>query len=183
MVAIAYFTLVDNQQSRGYVHLFHGDLDAAAADFEAVRPRSERLGNGFHLGFDGAGRAWVALARGDPTSAVTAARVGQRAARRTGESNSDAAATFILCFALADLGRPDEGLGELAVGEELFARRPGWLTEVAMAAARPYVLSAVEAPSGKVRPVEFVAAARVSSRTIDATQRQRAGLQPAPSVT
>jgi predicted ATPase/class 3 adenylate cyclase/DNA-binding CsgD family transcriptional regulator len=133
------FTVVDNRHNRGYLHLFHGDLAASAADFDAVRPVAEQLGNGFHLGFDGCGRGLIALARGDPAAAVDVARAAQAAARRTGESNSDAAATFVLCFGLADLGRPREALQVLASAEDLFARRPGWLTEMGMAAARAYV--------------------------------------------
>ena len=148
-VALAYeagddFALVDNHQSRGYVHLFSGDIEAAAADFEAVRPIAERLGNGFHLGFDGGGRGLIAKIRGDLAGAVAIARSGQRAARRTGESNSDAAATWVLCMALTDHGRPSEALEELAVADELFARRPGWLTELAMSGARAHILSSIE---------------------------------------
>ncbi len=148
-VALAYeagddFALVDNHQSRGYVYLFSGDVEAAAADFEAVRPIAERLGNGFHLGFDGCGRGLIASIRGELASAVAIARSGQRAARRTGESNSDAAATWALCLALTDHGRPLEALDELAVADELFARRPGWITELAMSAARAHVLSSID---------------------------------------
>ena len=148
-VALAYeaaddFALIDNHQSRGYVHLFSGDVEAAAADFEAVRPIAERLGNGFHLGFDGCGRSLIASIRGELTSAVAIARSGQRAARRTGESNSDAAATWALCMALSDYGRPFEALDELAVADELFVRRPGWITELAMSAARAHVLSSID---------------------------------------
>jgi len=137
------FTLIDNRHNRGYLHLFRGDLVASAADFEAVRPIAEWLGNGFHLGFDGCGRGLIALTRGDPATAVAVARAGQTAARRTGESNSDAGATFVLCFGLSDLGRRDEALQVLADAEELFARRPGWLTRMAMFAARAYLLSSV----------------------------------------
>jgi ATP/maltotriose-dependent transcriptional regulator MalT len=61
-----------------------------------------------------------------------------------GESNSDASATFVLCLAFADNGRPEEALHELAVADELFARRPGQLTEVSLASARAYLLSFVE---------------------------------------
>jgi len=138
------FTLVDCRQNRAYVHLFQGNLAASAADFEAARPIAARLGNGFSLGWDGMGRALIALARGDPAGAVTLARAGQAAARRTGESSSDVGATFVLCFGLADHGRPVEALRELADGEELCSRRPGFLTEVGIAAARAHVLSSVE---------------------------------------
>ena len=139
-----YFTQIDNRHNRGYIHLVRGNLAASAADFDAVRPIAQRLGNGWHLGYDGHARAVIALAGGDPAAAVAVARAGQDAARRTGESSSDAAATWALCNGLADHGRPDEALRELARGEELFARRPGWLTEAAMAGARAYVLSSVE---------------------------------------
>jgi DNA-binding CsgD family transcriptional regulator len=138
------FTRVDNRHDRGFVHLFHGNLAAAAADFDAVRPTAELLGNGFHLGYDGSGRALIALAGGDPASAVSLARAGQAAARRTEESNADAAVTFVLCFGLADHGRPVEALRELTGAEELFARRPGFATEILISAARAYVLSSVE---------------------------------------
>ena len=138
------FTLVDCRQNRAYVHLFHGNLAASAADFEAARPIAARLGNGFSLGWDGLGRALIALAGGDPAGAVSLARAGQAAARRTGESSSDAGATFVLCFGLADHGRPVEALRELTDGEELCGRRPGFFTEIGIAAARAYVLSSVE---------------------------------------
>ena len=138
------FTRVDNRHNRGYVHLFRGNLAASAADFDAVRPIAQRLGNGWHLGYDGNARALIALAGGDPADAVAASRAGQAAARRTGESISDACATWTLCTGLADLGRSAEALRELAIGEELFARRPGFCTEAAIASTRAYVLSSVE---------------------------------------
>ena len=138
------FSLVDNRHNRGFVHLFHGNLAASAADFEAARPVAARLGNGFHLAFDGMGRALIALAGGNPAGAVSVARAGQAAARRTGESNSDAGVTFVLCFGLADHGRPAEALRELTDGEERFARRPGFMTDMAIAAAQAYVLSSVD---------------------------------------
>ena len=137
------FTHVDNRHNRGTVQLFLGNLVASAADFDAVRPIAERLGNGFHLGFDAAGRGLIALAGGDPASAVAVGQAGQASARRTGETNSDAAATFLLCLALVDRGRPVEALAELTRSEELFARRPGWLSELAIPAARAYVLASV----------------------------------------
>jgi predicted ATPase/class 3 adenylate cyclase/DNA-binding NarL/FixJ family response regulator len=138
------FTQLDNRVNRGYVHLFRGNLVASAADFDAVRPVAERLGNGWHLGFATHARAQIALAGGDPAAAVAAARAGQAAARRTGESISDAVATWALCFALVDHGRPAEALRELTVAEERFARRPAFITEATMASARAYVLSSVE---------------------------------------
>jgi predicted ATPase/class 3 adenylate cyclase/DNA-binding CsgD family transcriptional regulator len=138
------FTQVDNRHNRGYVHLFRGNLAASAADFAAVRPVAERLGNGWHLGFDGHARAFLALAGGDPAAAVAVARAGQAAARRTGESNSDACASWALCNALVDHGRPAEALRELTNAEERFARRPGFCTEACMTAARAYVLSSME---------------------------------------
>ena len=142
------FTIIDNHHCRGFGHLFLADLAASAADFTAVRPLAERSGNGFHLGWDGAFRAWLALLAADPNEAEVAARAGQAAARRAGESNSDALATQYLCFALADRGRAEQALREIDVAVELFARRPGQLTEVCMAAARAYVLSSVEDDTG-----------------------------------
>ena len=138
------FSRVDNRYNRGCVHLFHGDFAAATADYDAVRPITERLGNAFLLGLEGWGRAGLALVAGDPAGAVAAARAGQLTARRTGESNADAAATWPLCLALADQGRPLEAFDELRAVEELFVRRPGWLTEMVIAGGRAYVFSAVE---------------------------------------
>ena len=138
------FTQVDNRHNRGYVHLFRGNLAACAADFDAARPIAERLGNGWHLGFDSNARALIALAGGDPAGAVHAAREGQASARRTGESISDAVATWTLCIGLADYGRPAEALRELAVAEELFTRRPAFITEATLAAARAYVLCSLD---------------------------------------
>jgi DNA-binding CsgD family transcriptional regulator len=138
------FTMIDNRHNRGFVNLFAGNLASSAADFDAARPLAERLGNGLHLGFDGSARALLALAQSDPPSAVAAASAGQTAARRTGDSNSDAAVTFTLCFALADRGSPAEALEEVSVSEEFYSRRPGWLTEISLTAARAYVLSSVE---------------------------------------
>src|SRR5207247_4691990 len=129
---------------RPYLRFFRGNRAASAAAFDAVRPIAERLGNGWHLGFDGCGRGFLALAGGDPAGAVAVARAGQAAARRTGESNSDACATWALCNGLADHGRPAEALRELTGADERFARRPGFVTEAAIAAARAYVLSSVE---------------------------------------
>ncbi|MGH9010388.1 MAG: hypothetical protein ACRDYF_11160, partial [Acidimicrobiia bacterium] len=83
-------------------------------------------------------------AGGDPAGAVVVARAGQAAARRMGESNSDAFATWALCLALADHGRPGEALHELALAEELFARRPGHITEMSVTSARTYVLCSIE---------------------------------------
>jgi len=138
------FTRVDSRHNRAFAKLFSGDLAAAAADLDAARPIAERLGNGFHLGIDGCGRSTLALAAGDVAGAVAAGRAGQRAARRTGESNADASATFPLCFALADQGHPLEAFDELSVAEELFLRRPGWVTGMCIAGARAYVSSSVE---------------------------------------
>ncbi|MGH9012190.1 MAG: helix-turn-helix transcriptional regulator, partial [Acidimicrobiia bacterium] len=137
------FAMIDNHQCRAYAHLFQGNLEAAGADFNAVHGMAQRSGNGFHLGWDGAGLAALAVAAGDPTAAIPIARGGQAAARRIGESNSDAFSTLYLCLALADSGRPDEALREIAVVDELFIRRPGQLTDVSMAVARAYVLSSL----------------------------------------
>jgi DNA-binding CsgD family transcriptional regulator len=138
------FALIDNHQCRADAHIMQGNLGAAEADLTAVRPLAERSGNGFHLGWDGAGRACLAVAAADPAGAIAAGRAGQAAARRAGESNSDALATQYLCLALADTGRPEEALREIAVADELFARRPGQLTDVCMAAAQAYVLASIE---------------------------------------
>ena len=138
------FSLIDNRHNRGFVHLFLGNLAASAADFDSARPIAERVGNHFHLGYDGVGRAMLALAGGDPIGALAAARSGQAAARRTGECNADAVATWAACVALTDLGRPGEALHELTTGEELFSRRPGWGTETATATARAYILFSLE---------------------------------------
>ena len=138
------FTIIDNHQCRGFGRLFLADLGGSAADFDEVRPLAERSGNGFHLGWDGAFRSWLAAARGDPAAGVAAGREGQAAARRAGESNSEALSIQFLCFALADSGRAEEALRELEVADQLFARRPGQLTEVCTTAARAYVLSSVE---------------------------------------
>jgi hypothetical protein len=50
-------------------------------------------------------------------------------------------ATLFLCFALADTGHQQEALAEITAAGELFARRPGRLTEMLLATARAYVLS------------------------------------------
>ena len=138
------FTQVDNRHNRGFVHLFLGNLTASLADFDAARPIAERLGNGWHLAYDGTARALIALAGGDPVAAIAAARIGQAVGRRVGESICDAVATWTLCYALVDLGQPAEALREVTSAEEHFARRPAWLTEATTASARAYALSSVE---------------------------------------
>jgi DNA-binding CsgD family transcriptional regulator len=148
------FARIDNQQCRANAHYILGDIRSFTADLDGVRALAERSGNAFHLGWDGAGRACAALLTADPRTAIAAGREGQIVARRAGESNSDAFATNALCCALADAGRPEEALREIAVADESFARRPGQLTEIALAGARAYVLAAID------RDAEALAAAR-----------------------
>jgi DNA-binding CsgD family transcriptional regulator len=70
-------------------------------------------------------------------------------------------------MALADTGRPEEALRQLAVADELFARRPGQLTEICLAGARAYVLASID------RDEEAAQAAR------DCVGRAREGGVPA----
>jgi DNA-binding CsgD family transcriptional regulator len=64
-------------------------------------------------------------------------------------------------MALTDHGLPFEALDELAVADERFARRPGWITGLAMSGARAYVLASID---------DDEAAAIAAERCITASQ-------------